>query len=339
MLFWVHAAVAYLLYRLIIRARPLPSGAPASFAGAVGQFGLAVETDRREVEVGEPVRITATISGQGNIATLEAPDVDAPDVFEEYPPRADEQIDRRAARIRGRKTFTYTLVPRYGGRYTLPPVAWSYFDPEAGAYRTLQSDSLRLRVIGPAAPLAEAAPPAADPNALIGPRSTANWQRRTPPTPFYARPWVWVGFGVPALALLGLVAVRRRRDRDMDSAYARSLRAFPAAEQGLREASVRLNAGKPRAFYARLERTLRLFLTDRLGASVLGLPLPDLGQLLAERGVSSVTQADVIALLEESEAAQYAPHLTPPPPDAADRAGQLMAAVDAEAAPLKPEAT
>ena len=320
-----------------VEARPLPPGAPPSFAGAVGQFGLAVAADRREVDVGEPVRVTATISGRGNVATLEAPAWEAPASFEQYPTQTDEQIERHATQIRGRKTFTFTLVPRYGGGFTLPPVTWTYFEPEAGEYRTLRSDSLRLRVVGPAAPLAEAAPDAPAPDALIGPPETATWQRRTTPVPFYARPWVWAGFAIPALALLGLVAARRF-GRDEDSPYARSLRAFPAAERGLAEAAAHLAAGELRAFHAGLERTLRLFLADRLGTPVLGLALPDLTRLLAERGVSPETRASVVRLLEGSEAAQFAPHAAPPPPDTADRAAQLMAAVDAEAAPLHPEA-
>jgi hypothetical protein len=319
-----------------VEVRPLPPGAPPSFDGAVGQFGLAVDADRREVEAGEPVRVTATISGSGNIATLEAPAWDAPDVFEQYPARADEQIDRAAAAVRGRKTFTYMLVPRYGGRFTLPPVAWTYFEPEAGEYRTLRSDSLRLRVIGPAAPLAEVGGTAA-PDALVGPRATATWQRRTTPTPFYLQPWVWAGFAVPALALLGLVAVLRRQ-RDGDSPYARSLGAFPAAERGLRDAAAHLDAGEPRAFYAGLDRTLRLFLADRLGTPALGLSLPDLDRLLAARSVAEATRADIVRLIRESEAAQFAPQPVPPPPGTVDRAGQLMAAVDAEASPLDPEA-
>jgi hypothetical protein len=150
---------------------------------------------------------------------------------------------------------------------------------------------------------------------------------------------VWGGFAVPALALLSLVVVRRRRDRDEDSPYARSLRAFPAAERGLREAAAHLADGEPRAFYTGLERTLRLFLADRLGASTLGLPTTELLHLLDARGVSTDTQAEVARMLTESEAAQFAPYPTTPPPEAPERAARLMAAVDAEAAPVQPEAT
>ncbi|MEP0546670.1 MAG: BatD family protein [Rhodothermales bacterium] len=322
-----------------VDVEPLPPGAPPSFDGAVGQFGLAVESDRDQVEAGEPVRVTATLSGRGNLATLEAPDWEAPAGLEQYPPRASEQIDRRGEQLRGRKAFTYTLVPRYGGAVTLPPVTWTYFDPEAGAYRTLRSDSLRLRVLGPAAPLAEAGPPAADPNALAVPTDAPTWQRYRAPVPFYARPWVWAGFALPALALLGLVAVRRRRDRDEDSPYARSLRAFPDAERGLRDAAAHLEAGEPRAFYAGLERTLRLFLAARLGTGTAGLALPALAALLAERGVTPETRDDVVRLLRESEAAQFAPLAAHPTAATSERAARLMADVDAQADPLEPEAS
>ncbi len=319
--------------RVTVEARPLPPGAPASFGGAVGQFGLAVQADRLEVEVGEPVRVTATLSGTGNIATLEAPAWQAPAEFEQYPPREAEQIARRADRLRGEKTFTFTLVPRSGGTFVLPPLVWSYFEPQTEAYRTLRSDSLRLRVVGPAAPLAEAAPPEADPGALVGPLTTARWQRARAARPVWARPWVWAGFGLPALALLAFALARRLRDRDEDSAAARSLRAFPEAERGLVAAAALL--GEPRVFWAALERTLRLFLTHRLGAAAHSLALPALAALLAERSVTPETADALARLLRESDAAQFGPHPQPPPADTPARAARLMAAVDAEAAPVE----
>ncbi len=200
-----------------VEVQPLPPGAPPSFAGAVGTFDLDARPDRREVAVGEPLRVTATVSGRGNIATLGAPSWQTSAQFEQYPVRETERIDRQAPALRGEKTYTYTLVPRSGGAATLPPVTWSYFEPSAGEYRTLQSDSLRLRVIGPAAPLAEAAP-TPDADRLLGPVETAEWQPQRAPRPLWALPWVWGAVGLPALALLALVALARRREGDEDTA-------------------------------------------------------------------------------------------------------------------------
>ncbi len=316
--------------RVAVEARPPPPGAPPSFNGAVGQFGLAVQADRHSVDVGEPIRVTATLSGTGNIATLEAPDWQIPTAFEQYPARASERINRHAERLRGEKTFTFTLVPRSGGSFVLPPLEWSYFEPEAETYRTLRSDSLRLQVVGPAAPLAEASPSASS-DAFIGPLETATWQRAREAGPLWNQPWVWVGFGLPALALLGLVVVRRLRDRDDDTAAARSLRAFPEAQRGLETAVAHLDAGESRVFYAALDRTLRLFLTDRLGSPAHSLALPDLDTLLAERGVANETRDAALQLLRESDAGPFAPRPQAPPADILDRATRLMAAINDEA--------
>ncbi len=318
--------------RVTVEARPLPSGAPASFSGGVGQFALAVEVDRAEVEAGEPVRVAATVSGTGNIATLDAPTWAVPASFEQYPTREAERIDRPARRLRGEKTFTFTLVPRSGGAFVLPPLAWSYFDPEAEQYRTLRSDSLRLRVLGPAAPLAEASPAETD-DALAGPFKTASWQRASAAKPLWASPWLWAGFGLPALAVLGLLAVRHFRERDEESAAARSLRAFPEARHGLDTAAAHLPSN-PRAFWSDLDRTLRRFLTDRLGAPAHSLALPDLDRLLAQRGVAPETRSAIVRLLGESGAAPFAPLPAAPPATTADAAARLMAAVNDEAAAL-----
>ena len=318
---------------VVVDVQALPPGAPSSFAGAVGTFTLEARADRFEVAVGDPVRVTATVEGRGNIATLDAPEWTAPAPFEQYPVRATERVDRNQARLRGEKTYTYTLVPRSGGDVALPPVTWSYFEPEAEEYRTLRSDSLRLRVVGPAAPLAEAAPtPTAD--RLSGLATASEWRPRQTPRPLWALPLFWTAVGLPALALLALVMAARLRDGDEDTAYARSLRAFPTAERGLREAEALSERGEVRGLYAALVRTVHSFLTDRLATPTHGMPYPDLDRLLAARGVTDETRAALVALLREADAAQFAPHTTALS-HPARRAAGLMADVDTEADTLE----
>ena len=319
---------------VVVEVQALPPGAPPSFAGAVGAFTLDARPDRREVAVGEPVRVTATVVGHGNIATLGAPGWAVPSQFEQYPVREAERIERHRARLQGEKTYTYTLVPRSGGSVALPPVTWSYFEPDAEEYRTLRSDSLRLRVIGPATPLAETAP-TPDADRLAGPAERAVWQPQRTPRPLWATPLFWGAVGLPTLALLALVAVARRRERDEDTAYARSLRAFPVAERGLREADALGEAGDVRALYAALARTLHTFLADRLDAPTHGVPYPDLDRTLGARGVTTETRAALIALLRESDAAQFAPHAGSLAAHPTRRAAGLMADVDAEADTLE----
>lgn len=137
---------------LSVRARPLPADAPAAFDGAVGAFSLDSVIRADSVEVGDAVELTVRIHGTGNVATISPPVIEAPQDFDVYDPSVDTEIDRGGSVVRGTKTFTYTLVPRSNGRFTLSPIVFAYFDPQAEEYRTLRSETSMLRVTGDVPP-------------------------------------------------------------------------------------------------------------------------------------------------------------------------------------------
>ena len=321
---------------LNLTATPLPDDAPPSFGGAVGQFGMAAFVDLDRVAAGEPLHLTVELSGTGNIATLEAPTISVPPTFDRFDPTQEREIDRSSTPLRGVKSFTYPLVPRGGGSFEIPPVEWSYYDPESRSYRTLRSAAFPVTVTGAAAPAA-AVPEitAADPSVPMGLMAAATWHRahaaaRIPASALLA------GIGLPLLALLGLLGLRRRADRQSDtSPEAVALRAHPEAKRRLREARAAL--GDAPAFYAALERALHAFLSERLHLPAQGLTRAVLTTALRDRGLSEQTCEEIDALLAASERAQFAPGLAGER-DAqeadAERAARLFAAVDAEAHPI-----
>lgn len=321
---------------IALDSRALPDGAPESFGGAVGQFGMAAFTDRNDLAAGEPLEVTVEIRGTGNIATLAPPDVDAPPTFDLFSPKQERRIDRQTSSLSGTKTFTYALVPRGGGSFEIPPIEWTYYDPESGTYKTLRSSSFRVDVSGPVASSAivpEGNP--SDPSVPLGLMTEAIWQRARSSSgiPAFA---LFGGFALPLLALLGLVAVRRVGDKRADvSAETIALRAHPEAKKRLKEANKAL--GDAPAFYAAVELALRSFVSDRLGASVQGVSRSQLEATLANRGVSVRTREGVDDLLAECERAQFAPGLAGGKAVqklATERAAKVFASVDDEANPV-----
>ena len=322
---------------LNLDARPLPQGAPDSFDGAVGQFGMAAFTDRTDGASGDPIQLTVEIRGTGNIATLAPPQIGAPPTFDRFDPQEERRIDRQGALLSGTKTFAFTLVPRGGGSFEIPPVEWTYFDPDTGAYETMRSSSFPLEISGPIASSAlipEAAP--GDLSSPLGLMREVVWQRSGEPTRI-SLGMLLGGFATPLLALLALLAIRNIGERRADvSAQALALRAHPEAQKRLKEARKAL--GKPSVFYEAIEQALRLFLSDRLGISVNGLPRTSLGATLADHGIGEETRADIDALLADCERALFAPGFTRSDEDQkADAAhvARLFAAVDGEAYPVE----
>ena len=61
-----------------VNVEPLPSGAPASFSGAVGDFNFKAELDKNDVVTNESITLRLTIGGSGNIKLLKVPEIQLP---------------------------------------------------------------------------------------------------------------------------------------------------------------------------------------------------------------------------------------------------------------------
>lgn len=306
----------------------LPAGAPAGFGGAVGQFAMSAAPVARAVAAGDPVQIRVSVAGTGNVATLDAPALRPPPGVDAFRPRDEATVDRSGSEVRGDKTFTYTLVPQGGGRFDVPPAVWSYYDPEAGEYRTLRTDTLRLDVAG--APAAGSAAPAAVAGEAAGLLAAPGWSRPGLPVGVL---WavLGVGLGAPALTLAGAALARRRqRDASADTPEMRRRHALARARQRL-DAARRLRG--PEA-YAAAERAVHAFLSDRYGLAATGLDRDALGLALDAHGVPAAPR--LLALAGALDAGQFAPGLAPLTEAAAlDESASALALADGAAAPRR----
>ena len=307
-----------------IDVAPLPAGAPPSFSGAVGQFGLATSVEPRRVTAGDPVEVRLTLTGTGNLATLPAPALDVPTSVDVYDPSEELDLDRKADPLRGRKTFSYTLVPQAGGTLDLPPAVWSYYDPSDGRYKTLRSDAVEITVDGPAL----AARPAPNASGLL---TEADW--RAAPR---ASGWLWWvlggGLALPALALLGLAVARAGRERRRaDTPARRAARATPEVRRRL--AAARPLDGPP--FYAALDDALRQFLADRLGVPRTARSRADVERALRGRSVPAPLRERVDALLQAAERGQFAPGAAPDREATLAETEQVLDALGALQAPRR----
>ncbi|MEM9665308.1 MAG: BatD family protein [Bacteroidota bacterium] len=318
---------------VVIEARPLPTPPPDGFVGTVGRYQMRVRVDATEVEVGEPVEVEIRLTGTGNLATLEAPALNLPGVFEQYDPQVTTTISRNGRRVAGAKTFAYVLVPRSNGTFELPSIAYPYFDPAGERYEQLQAPAQQIRVTGTASvPLAASTTATGLPVDDIAPPLLAatRWVS-TGSSPVHTRPWVYALILLPLAAVGGLAAVRRRRDAlAADVAQARSRQAHPLARKQLKQAEVFLQQDQPYAFYDEVARAVLGFVGNRLNVAERGLSRARLGDALTQAGVSADTWTHLTTLLDECDQARFSPVVPNQATmaSARDRAGQLIVAID-----------
>ena len=118
-----------------VQVLPLP-GAPATAGDppAVARgLSLDLRLDPPNGRVGEPIAVTATLSGVGNVALWPEPVIGWPPGFRSYPGETATRIEARDGRIAGAKTFHYLVMPDSVGSFQMPAVRYPYYDLAAGA--------------------------------------------------------------------------------------------------------------------------------------------------------------------------------------------------------------
>lgn len=131
---------------LTITVKSLPAH-PLRGRVPVGSFQLEEGLERQGVTIGQSVRYTLTVVGEGNIATLPAPALlNETAEFDVFPPEERHTVTNNGSQVTGRKTFSYFIVPHQNGAISLASrFQWIFFDPKTAQYDTLRPQ-LRLQV-------------------------------------------------------------------------------------------------------------------------------------------------------------------------------------------------
>ncbi len=298
-----------------VEVLPLPAaGRPADFDGAVGAgLQLASRLDRTQVPEGEPITMTVTVNGDGNVRTFSKPRLPELPAFKTYD--ADTKTEaRNLDRVSGTRTYEIVLVPRGPGEFTIPPVRLVYFDTITNSYKTLQTEPQHV-VATPAAgggpALAQGQVPMQQDIEVLGSdiaHIRTDVAVSDAATPLYDRGLFLLCAPVPLVAVAAAFTRRRRRDRlAADVALARSSRARKVARKHLAQASRFLAAGKAQEFYAEAQRALLQYVGDRLNVAAAGLTHTALREQLDAAGASEDLRERLVQVLEHSDAARFAP--------------------------------
>jgi hypothetical protein len=129
-----------------LTVKPLPSPAPATFNGAVGQFKFVSKVVPEKTRVGEPVTWTLELSGVGNWPDVSGlPTRSVSKAFQVIQPQAKRTLGENKL-FEGVLTEDAVLMPTKAGTYALGPVSFSYFDPKTGAYKTITTEKLMVTI-------------------------------------------------------------------------------------------------------------------------------------------------------------------------------------------------
>ena len=298
---------------ITVSVSALPAGAPASFTGGVGSFRLVAGFDRDSVAAHEATALKVVISGTGNINLVDVPGVRLPSDFEAYDVRKTDDITTGASGSTGTLTFEYPFIPRAPGVFDIDPVEFTYYDIEAGRYRTLSSGPLRLKVGEGTRTDAAVIPSGVSKRSVESLGEDIRFISTVPRLKKAGRMMVSspAMLIVPIVIVLATVAVwillSRSIARRSDVAGTRNRKALKVARARLKNASAFLRQGLYSAFYEELHKALHGYISDKLMLPVADLTRERIGEELRARGKDEAVIEELNGILDACEYARYAP--------------------------------
>jgi hypothetical protein len=271
------------------------------------------------VTAGDPITLKIQIAGTGMIDGLALPKLDGWTGFKVYPPNArTETAD--ALETTGTRFFEQVVVPQSPEIRSLPAFTWSYFDPEARAYRTLRGDPVPLQIAASAAPTAPAPTLATNGvNGTAAPVAPSLLHIRPQlgvvtayPVPLWGRGWFLALQSVPVL-LWASLRIRRWRQESLASnpRLQRRREAERQVAAGLSELRRLAAEAKTDAFFAALTRVLRCQIGERLDVPESALTEGVVEERLRPRGLSAEDARLLEELFNLHNQFRYAPATSP----------------------------
>ncbi len=123
----------------------IPSeGRPDDYQGAVGHYQIVAKAASTHVKAGDPITLHLGIQGDGPMELVQAPPLSRiSDLVDDF--RVDDEA--LAGLVQDDvKLFTASIRPRREGITRIPPIPFSYFDPEAQQFVTVESEPIPVTV-------------------------------------------------------------------------------------------------------------------------------------------------------------------------------------------------
>jgi len=300
-----------------INVKTLPTtGKPASFKGAVGNFNFFVTTSKTHLNAGESLQAKVEISGKGNLKLFEIPKLTVPSSLEVYDPEFDEKVSTNLSGMQGKVSNSYTVVPSFKGKYPLPSIQFSYFNPKTKKYHTLNSEELVVNVLeGPANTNEPNINSSANNNtkqAVVSTGNDFNFLKLTPNLKaigsnyFLGSTRFFLWLLLPLLLIPIAILFGKKRDAiASDVVGNRVKKANKLAKKYLSNAKKAL--GNKEDFYIALEKALHNYLKAKLKIETSDFSKDKIASLLVEKQVDETTTENFISLLKNCEMARYSP--------------------------------
>ena len=229
-----------------------------------------------------------------------------------YDPQNNADAKPSGSTVSGTMTFEYTFIPQYVGKYEIPATEFTYFDPSAGKYVTLNTPKYDLSVAKGSGTAAKVPVDnnIEQKNTDILHIKTGDLGLQKEHVSFVAGWTYWLWYVLPTILLAAILIYYRKLLKERQNmALMRTKHANKLAKKRLKQAKAYMAANDSGKFYAELLNAIWGYLSDKLGIPVSELNKENIASVLASREVDDGTVTMLMELLDKCEFAQYAPEL------------------------------
>lgn len=294
--------------KINLRVLELPSkNRTVSFTGQVGQYSMDVVIDKNRLLVDEAFRLQVKISGNGNLNLLEPPQIEFPEQFEVFEPETQSNMRTTADGLAGEKIFTWTIIPRAGGKYIIPPIEFTYFDPRKADYVPIRSQEFEIHVIGEEGGVQQV---------VYGKKQTTDIRFIRHQLPTFMKTGAYL-FGspvhislliLPFLMLLAFIGIMRRHIAlQSNPQLVRYRAATRQATRRLKKAQNLLKRKATEEFYAEIANALWNYFADRFFIERSQLATDTIESTLKQQNISDELIQKISNTLQVSEMVRFAP--------------------------------
>ena len=298
-----------------IKVKEFPSqGKPESFNGAVGKFDVSLFSSKSELKATESFQLELKVNGIGNLKLFSLPEIKVPSSLEKYDPEFKEDIKSSISGMNGQISNTYTIVPQFQGKYPIPAVEFSYFDPEAKKYVTIKTNESVIDVTeGPMnSDFTNNSGLSSNQNNTIQTKGQFNYIKLS--SKFYninskklldSKLWLYTLLSIPFLIFIVTILLLKVTRKSLSDSDLITKNAEKLARKYLENAKIDIS--NKESFYSSLDQAIFNFFKSKYMIKKEDFSKYKIKSILINENISKKVINDVIELIESCEIARYTP--------------------------------
>ena len=317
-----------------ITVKELPTeGRPFNFAGAVGDFDFSVSSSKTELNANESAQIRVEIKGKGNLKLVKLPGIETPKGLEVYEPEHKEEIKTTLGGLRGKIYDQYAVVPQFRGKFKIPLVSFSYFNPKEEEYHTINTQPIILNALQGKLPsgyedvTTTKRRVVGDENDIRYIHLKTDFVSTEEKEDFFGSNLFYLLLLLPLLSIpIGIYIGKKKQERDSDIVGNKRRKADRLARKYLSQAKKQL--GKKEGFYIALEKALHNYLKAKLHVETSDISKERIGEILFDRKVDEQTINEFKTVLDNCDYARYTPSTDVMMKQEYDKAKDVISRID-----------